>query len=41
MAEGATIGQNEKNEKESISNISQSAKLSVMIETNTSVFFFS
>lgn len=26
-AEGATVGQNEKNEKESISNISQSARL--------------
>ncbi|MDO4167372.1 MAG: hypothetical protein Q4D32_08210 [Eubacteriales bacterium] len=40
MAEGATTGQNEKNEKESISNISQSAKLKIMIEINSSVFAF-
>lgn len=29
MAEGATMGQNEKNEKESISNISQSAERNI------------
>ena len=36
MAEGATMGQNEKNEKESISNISQSAERIIKIK---SLFF--